>query len=333
MFKKLSIIIPVYQVEQYIRPCLESVFMQGMDDGDFEVILVDDGTVDQSFARIADIVAQHPNITIHRQSNQGLSVARNGGLQKATGEYVLFVDSDDLLVPHSLPPLLADACAQKPDVLYADFVKLSDEQIAARSLPPLGGLKGGSLPGQRVSPLWGDGRGASLFVHHFNPRECFVWRALYRRQFLVDRQLRFIPGIYFEDVPFTVECYLKADKCIRSTQTLYIYRQRSGSICATIDCEKIRHFNTVIAKLWEFKETMTLAPAVEQKLMDTIFAVFSVEVWHIAHSSDLLAEHKSILADLKQRVPQLRFTHGPKQRLVSWAYRHTPSLYIRLKAL
>ena len=317
---KLSIIIPVYQVEPYIRPCVESVFQQGMDDGDFEVILVDDGTLDDSFARIADIVAQHANVTIHRQANQGISVARNTGLQKAAGEYVLFIDSDDLLVPHSLPPLLADACTAKPDILYAEFVKLSDAQIPNYHIEQTAYRSTAESAHQ-------------LFVHHFTPRECFVWRALYRRQFLIDSGLRFIPGIYFEDVPFTVECYLKAGKCIRTPQTLYVYRQRRGSIVATIDNEKIRHFNIVIAKLWEMKTAMTLTPLVEQKLMDTIFAIFSVEVWHIAHNSQLLAQRKSIMADLKQHVPELRFTHGPKQCLVSWAYKHMPSLYIKLKSL
>ena len=202
-----------------------------MDDGDFEVILVDDGTLDDSFARIADIVAQHANVTIHRPANQGISVARNTGLQKAAGEYVLFIDSDDLLVPHSLLPLLNDACTEMPDILYAEFVKLSDAQIPNYHIEQTAYRSTAESAHQ-------------LFVHHFNPRECFVWRALYRRQFLMDCGLRFIPGIYFEDVPFTVECYLKAGKCHE-----LLYWDQNTKFCGV--CGGPMRFDTAISKKCE----------------------------------------------------------------------------------
>ena len=71
----LSIIVPVYNVEKYIRSCIESIFIQGLDDTDFEVIIVNDGTKDRSMEMIADIIAEHKNITVINQENQGLSVA------------------------------------------------------------------------------------------------------------------------------------------------------------------------------------------------------------------------------------------------------------------
>ncbi len=318
--KNLSIIVPVYNVEQYIRPCMESVFRQGLDDDELEVILVNDGTLDDSFGRIADIIASHRNIIILEQANQGLSAARNIALSKATGEYVLFLDSDDLLADGSLKPLLLDACSQHPDLAFAQFAKLSNEEIA--SYQPVNGPYSSSC--QPAS---------QLFLHFFDPRECYVWRALYRRAFLDEHQLRFIPGIYFEDVPFTVECYLKAGKCIKASHTLYIYRQRAGSIVSTIDRHKITDFNEVIAQLWRFWETMALQPEQRHKLMDTIFAIFSVETWHIANNPELLRERKRIMDHLKQRVPDLRFTNGLKQRLVSLCYHTAPSAYIQLKSL
>ena len=77
----LSIIVPVYKVEKYIRPCIESIFKQGLDDADFEVIIVNDGTPDKSMEIIADIIAAHQNITVINQENQGPSMARNNAMK------------------------------------------------------------------------------------------------------------------------------------------------------------------------------------------------------------------------------------------------------------
>ena len=104
--KSLSIILPVFKVENYIRECLESVFRQGLPDTVFEVILVNDGTPDNSIGVISDIANQHDNIIILNQENKGVSCARNTGLAKAQGEYVYFVDPDDLLIDNSLSALL-----------------------------------------------------------------------------------------------------------------------------------------------------------------------------------------------------------------------------------
>ena len=102
---KLSIIVPVYNVEKYIRPCIESIFKQGLDDEDFEVIIVNDGSTDKSMDMIADIIPLHRNITVINQENKSLSVARNNGLAIAKGEYIIMPDSDDLLIENSLPIL------------------------------------------------------------------------------------------------------------------------------------------------------------------------------------------------------------------------------------
>ena len=88
--KSLSVILPIYKVEKYIRPCLESIFRQGLSDHEFEVILVNDGTPDNSIGIVGDIISQHDNIVIVNQSNKGVSHARNTGLIKSQGEYVFF---------------------------------------------------------------------------------------------------------------------------------------------------------------------------------------------------------------------------------------------------
>ena len=126
--KKLSIIIPVYNVEKYILPCLESVFRQGLDDKCYEVIIVNDGTQDKSMEVINKIICSHDNIKIINQKNQGLSVARNNGIEASTGEYLMFIDSDDLLIENSIHTLL-ESTLDKPDIIVAELLKMNDEDI------------------------------------------------------------------------------------------------------------------------------------------------------------------------------------------------------------
>ena len=135
--KRLSVIVPIYNVEKYIRPCLESIFRQGLDEDNYEIILINDGTKDRSMDVIQDIIACHSNITVIEQENQGLSVVRNHGIARATGEYIIMPDSDDLLIDNSLPRLIEIALSTKADLVVADFLEMSDEEIErTKNNPP-----------------------------------------------------------------------------------------------------------------------------------------------------------------------------------------------------
>jgi glycosyltransferase involved in cell wall biosynthesis len=323
---KLSIIVPVYQVEEYIRPCVESIFQQGIADADLEVLLIDDGTTDDSFGRIVDIIDEHENIIVVSQPNLGLSAARNTGLAKATGDYVLFLDSDDLLVPHSLLPVLHEANQKTPDMVIAGFVKLDNKEILNMGAQ---GLSQTKVP-TATNPAFTATTGKAFFLGSFNPRECYVWRTLYRKAFLDANNLRFINGIYFEDVPFTTQCYLKAGRCLHTSQTIYIYRQRAGSICSTVNMSKILDMNKVLACLWEMYTGQT-EKAVNAQLMNTLFVTFSNETWFITHNNQLLARSSEIVNDLRQRIPDLHFTGGLEEKIVSFLFRLMPKSYFRLR--
>ena len=175
---KLSIIVPVYNVEQFIRPCILSIYRQSLQEKDFEVILVNDGTQDNSFEKISDIIDEHNNIIIVEQSNQGLSAARNTGLSRASGQYILFLDSDDLLIIDTLSPLLTLINENTIDLLIAGFVKLNSEPIE-------------SFNNNCSSGLVVEKKTASeIFLHDFNPRQCYVWRTIYRKAFLNNHNIR-----------------------------------------------------------------------------------------------------------------------------------------------
>lgn len=318
---QLSIIIPIYNVEDYIRLCLESAYQQGLDENSFEVILVNDGTKDNSMGVINDIVSSHRNIIIKNQTNQGLSAARNTGLSVAKGEYILFLDSDDLLLPNSLSPLLNEAIKKDVDLVIADFTKKTNEEISNNSFS------------EENNYLVSVTSGKELFLNNLDPRQCYVWRTIYKKSFIDGNHISFIPGIYFEDVPFTVECYLKARKCLKTTKLFYIYRQRENSIVSSINLKKLKDLNEVIASLWKMKTDLRLPYDFDRKLMDTIFATFSIAIWYIIHDKELLKQRRLYIEDLNKRVPNLKFNNGIKQKIVNAFFRKNPSAYIYLRSL
>lgn len=319
----LSIIVPIYNVERYIRPCLESIFRQELNENCFEIIIVNDGTEDKSMEVIADIISQHDNITIIHQENQGLSVARNTGITAAKGEYILMPDSDDLLVDNSLKPLLEKALETKVDLVVADFINMTDEEIEQNK----------DLPLQRKVFDYREKTGKEILLQDLNPYQCYVWHTLFRKEFLIKNNLTFVPGIYIQDVPFTHECYLKAGKCIRTSWLLNIYRKGHESATFSFNKKKAKDFCIAIAKTWELTYLDNLSPIVQNKLKEDVYTSFSAIIWIITHKIDKSSDRIEIFDFLKQQVPNLCFRNGTKQKIVSFMYRRLPHLFIHIRYL
>lgn len=313
---KLSIIVPVYNVEKYIRPCFESVFRQGLDDDDYEVIIVNDGTKDKSMEMINDIISQHENISIISQENQGLSVARNNGIAVAKGEYILMLDSDDLLIEDSLKPLVEKALESQADLVVADFLKLTDEQICNLQ----------NIPHKEFCIQ--EKTGGQLFLEDLNPHECFVWRTLYRRYFILENDLKFTPGVYCQDVPFTHEAYIKAQKCIRTPWLLNIYRKtRPGAATVSFGRKKALDYTIIISKTWELTKLKNLSPLVLRKLQNDIYTTFSVFVYDTFWGIKDNEYRTFLLIELKKNAPDLFFSNGFNQWIHSIIFRLFPFFY------
>ncbi|MBR5989423.1 MAG: glycosyltransferase [Prevotella sp.] len=318
----LSIIIPVYQVERYIRPCIESVFRQGLKDKDFELIIVNDGTKDQSMEMITDIIDQHSNITVINQTNQGLSGARNNGIVRARGEYILMPDSDDMLVTNSLPFLLEKALSSKADIVVADFLRIDDKEMDQYPFDSIVQKDGTSI----------EKTGEELFLQDLNPHECYVWRTLFRRDFLLRHHLTFFPGIRCQDVPFTHECYLKARKCLRVSWLLNIYRQhRPFAASSSHDVKKGKEISIAIAKTWELTK-LNLKPELERKLKNDIYASFCYNLW-MTTKLKTMPERYEVVDILREAAPSLSFDDGIKQKLNTFLYHHAPHVLINLRII
>ena len=318
---QLSIIVPVYNVEKYIRACMESIFKQGLDEKTFEVIIVNDGTKDRSMEVIQDIIDQHKNIIVINQENQGLSVARNNGIAMAKGEYILMPDSDDILIENRLKPLLDIAIESQVDLVVADFIKMTNEEIELSEGCP-----------QEQDYLQTIITGKELYMNEIVPNEYYVWRTLYRKDFICQNNIQFIPGIFFQDVPFTHESYLKAHKCIRTHRLLNIYRRGHQSVSApsSFKMKNAHDFCIAIANTWELRKMDGLSPTIKKKHMDYVYISFINLIYRTLFAIDGMNQKIEVLKYLKEKAPDLCFSNGLKQIIVSFLFRNAPKLYITM---
>ncbi len=215
---RLTIIIPCYRVEAYLPACLDSVC--GLPPEQVEILCVDDASPDGVGAMLAGYAGRQGNLRVHTHAeNRGLSAARNTGLACARGEYVLFLDSDDLLQTEAVMPLLAQAREKRLDILQAAYACFEDGTGAPMPAPPMA---------RATSVTTGDACFARMCAE--KAYEPMTVIRLYRRTFLAERGIRMAEGFLFEDELFTAEAFLRAERVQVSDALLYRYRQRADSI-------------------------------------------------------------------------------------------------------
>ena len=320
--KRLSIIIPVYKVERYLRQCIESILSQSLPVDDYEIVVVDDGSPDESINTINDLTLEYPNtIQIIRQENAGLSVARNTGIEHSQGQYLMFVDSDDCLAPSTLNLLIDYAEKHDVDMLRESYVKIEDEKVRnyLRQCPPPSEFECKNVI-----------TGQEALAQH-NTRECYVWMNLFRRSFIDEHNMRFEPKIFFEDMAFTMECYLRAKRFIALPLTFYVYRQREGSILQSMKPDKLTSLNSALLLMEKMKTSIPMSAEARLKLNDTIFDSLSIGLWYLSHYNSLYPYRREVLRDLHHKLPNMWFGNGIKQFFVSLCLRLFPVRYIELK--
>ena len=235
---KLSVIIPVYNVEKFLPDCLDSVLSQ--DFPDMEILCVDDETPDNSLQILEDYAARDPRIRILRPPHGGLSRARNRGTKEAKGEYITYVDSDDMLAPGILKKAVEKADRLQADVLVFSAVRMGED----------GGLlrDSGDIDLRVSDPGTGDGvyRGITFWVDHFSENRIRIsaWGMLLRTELFRKHDLRFVPDIYFEDNDWIFRVYRAAERLAILPDAGYYYRMQQGSITHVTPTDK--HFYSML---------------------------------------------------------------------------------------
>lgn len=213
---KLSIIVPIYNVEHYLRKCVDSLLAQ--DISDYEIILVDDGSPDECPQICNQYAEQYSNIKVIHQENAGLSAARNSGIAVAQGDYIMFVDSDDYLQPNVLGILMEQVERDQLDVLRFRYqnVRESGEEFA---------------PYKDMTNYNDYSSNPTVGLTFLNER---MGTQCYAVQFIIRRELAllelFTPGIYFEDTDWTPRMLLRAERVASTDLVVYNYLWREGSI-------------------------------------------------------------------------------------------------------
>lgn len=224
---KISVIIPVYNVEAYLPDCIDSVLRQEM--REIEIICVDDGSADESLNVLKGYSEKYNNIKVLSQVNRGPSSARNAGLEIAAGQYIYFLDSDDMLAENALSALYETAENKKLDVLYFDGstdYKTDDLRRRFSAYQTIYGRKYGYGFRERGIDLLAD----------MIPNEDYsvsVCLQLIRREFLTKAGVTFFPGILHEDNLFSFQCILTAGRCAHTKNQYFIRKIRENSIVTT----------------------------------------------------------------------------------------------------
>ncbi len=180
----LTVVIPVYNVEKYLKRCVESVLVQGWHN--YDIILVDDGSTDKSPQICDDYVKAYDFISVIHKENRGLSEARNTGISQAKGEYVYFPDSDDWIEPDTFIALAEELESQKFDIISfnREFVKGEEDAIVSDPL---------------VTKVFEGKDGFVQMLKHSYITE-FANDKIYKKSLFVDNNISFPKGKYYEDL-------------------------------------------------------------------------------------------------------------------------------------
>ena len=238
---QVSIIVPVYQVEQYLRQCIDSILAQYFTD--FELILVDDGSSDGS-PEICDGYAQkYQNIHVIHQANQGPGAARNRGVEAASGEYIMFLDSDDMLDGENALRVLV-SCAEdaQADITVGNYRRFSEKGIEAVCEH---GFSNGEDSGTAAFRY----RGFYLCGHL-----AFNWGKLYRKSFLLENQLTFQNYKLAEDKLYNLCCYVCHPRYGFTDESVVLYRRTENSLTSQNDEQFAQNWICLIEEFTHFQE-------------------------------------------------------------------------------
>lgn len=226
---RFSMIVPVYNVKRYLKRCVESLVEQEGAEAKREIILVDDGSTDGSGELCDQFAALYENVVTYHKQNGGLSSARNYGIDRAQGEWVLFVDSDDYVSRkscHVLETMISDHPDAEVMVYNGTEIEGTHKKRCRRNVQN----------GRET-------KGEEYVIYHYKNRSFHVeaWLYAYRLAYLNQNQLRFREGILHEDVEFTLRAVLPAKKIVEIEEPLYYYVIRKNSISTGKNKEKNIH--------------------------------------------------------------------------------------------
>lgn len=268
----ISIIVPIYNVEAYLAECLDSIYRLNIKD--MEVILIDDGSTDESYKIAREYAEKYLDKTILIQKeNGGLSSVRNFGIHIARQKYIAFIDSDDFVDCEKFEALLKEGAEKDLDVIAGNLMYYRD------------GKTGEPLFRSEHIKKCGTVTGIEFFHNSFEKPKCFreeVVASFYKTEFLRKNNLFFTEGILHEDSEFTPKVLLKAEKIEYLDYPFYYYRQRSGSIMSRVTEKSNTSLEQICYSLYEEYKTCSssMGKTVLSKLIISYYKVILYRAYH-----------------------------------------------------
>lgn len=216
----ISIIVPVYNVEKYINRCIETIIKQ--DYKNIEILLIDDGSTDESGNICDEFEKKYSNIKVIHQKNQGLSKARNVGIKMSSGKYIGFVDSDDYIERDMYDVLHKNMLKYDADISVCDYIKIAENMKSCKK----SNINSKTIIYDEMAPKMKE----LLTEENLNN---YVWNKLYKRD-LFDKNM-FKEGAKFEDIDIMYKLFYEANRIVYTDYAAYNYVQRDNSIMKTID--------------------------------------------------------------------------------------------------
>ncbi len=211
----LSVVVPVYNVQDYLRQCLDSIINQSY--RNLEIIIVNDGSTDSSYEICKEYALKDDRIVLLSQENKGLSAARNVGIKRASGKYIAFVDSDDWLTLDCYETVMKKMLVDDVDIVSYGIFKFYGDKVDVNLKECMLPVKGPINSFNYLSELF------SLWP--------LVWAKVYKKSFIDCNNIFFAEGLLYEDTPFVIACYIRAAKVSFVDKALHYYRlNRDGQI-------------------------------------------------------------------------------------------------------
>jgi glycosyltransferase involved in cell wall biosynthesis len=286
MSVQFSIIVPIYNVQKYVINCLKSI--EAQENMDFEVILVNDGSTDNSKELCEKFIEFKNNFYLFSQENKGLSAARNTGIEKAKGEYIIFLDSDDYLNNNGLFKIQKILEGRKVDVLVSRFNYLDDVSKKLSESKVFDDFEE-----NYTKPI-------KFYDKHVNQGRNWLsaWSCIVKREFLIKNQLFFEVGLLHEDELWVPTIFAKASSYSLNNDLFYIYRiNRSGSIMSSIKSKNQLHKIFICHNLNSLEVDNYTKKILNKRVSDLFFSTIVNSLIHL-RSEETIIINKEIRTNI-----------------------------------
>jgi len=266
----ISVVINGYNTRDYIKQCVESVIEQDFDN--YEVLIIDDGSTDDSPEIGEQLAATYPIVKAFTKENGGLADARNYGVEKARGEYILFIDGDDYIEKNSINKIWQKCIEQnKPDIVFLQAVRLYENKNEKRYDSDMDYCE---LSKNRESAL--------KYISERNMYPASAWRKMIKRQFLIDNNISFKKGQSPEDYEWSIQTFLKAKSFGCCNSKYYFYRQkRKGSISNTANKSSVETLLGIVEHWVKMAESGEYSKEISLCIKRFAAYVYRTVLWYV----------------------------------------------------